>query len=250
MVYHRDERGRPARVLQLVQRPALRRCTDQPGHPRHSSRRATSSNTPNPSSGSRFSDMRIANFVKNVLASTCGASATRWTAREWGTRPRANTAARANESAKMMKWVNPEHRTGRLRARQRRPEMPTVFRRLGADRLDGVLARTSTTSRCTRYYGNPTGDTPGFLARAMDMDDFIRTVVSICDAVKGKKHSKKTINLSFDEWNVWYHSNAQDQKSTSATAGAARCRFGGRLTLKTRCSSAPCSSRCCATPTA
>jgi hypothetical protein len=42
-----------------------------------------------------------------------------------------------------------------------------------------------------RYYGNPTNDTAGFLARSMDMDDFIHTVVSICDAVKGKKHSKK-----------------------------------------------------------
>ena len=46
----------------------------------------------------------------------------------------------------------------------------------------------------------------------MDLDDFIHTVVSICDAVKGKKHSKRQINLSFDEWNVWYHSNEQDKE--------------------------------------
>jgi alpha-N-arabinofuranosidase len=65
-----------------------------------------------------------------------------------------------------------------------------------------------------RYYGNPTNDTPGFLARTMDMDDFIKTVVSICDSVKGKKHRKKSINLSFDEWNVWYHSNEQDKEIT------------------------------------
>ena len=44
------------------------------------------------------------------------------------------------------------------------------------------------------------------------MDDFIRTVVSICDAVKGKKHAKKQIHLSFDEWNVWYHSREQDEE--------------------------------------
>ena len=37
-------------------------------------------------------------------------------------------------------------------------------------------------------------------------------VSSICDAVKGKKHSKKQINLSFDEWNVWYHSREQDEE--------------------------------------
>ena len=28
----------------------------------------------------------------------------------------------------------------------------------------------------------------------------------------GTKHSKKKINLSFDEWNVWYHSNEQDEE--------------------------------------
>ena len=41
----------------------------------------------------------------------------------------------------------------------------------------------------------------------MAMDDFIHTVISICDYMQGKRHSKKQINLSFDEWNVWYHSN-------------------------------------------
>jgi alpha-N-arabinofuranosidase len=29
---------------------------------------------------------------------------------------------------------------------------------------------------------------------------------------KAKKHSKKTVNLSFDEWNVWFHSNDADRK--------------------------------------
>ena len=67
-----------------------------------------------------------------------------------------------------------------------------------------------------RYYGNPTGDTASFLARTMDLDDFIKTVVSICDAVKGRKHSKKRINLSFDEWNVWYHSSEQDKEIQKA----------------------------------
>ena len=46
----------------------------------------------------------------------------------------------------------------------------------------------------------------------MDLDSFIRDVVSICDAVGGTKHSKKKLNLSFDEWNVWYHSSEQDKE--------------------------------------
>ena len=62
-----------------------------------------------------------------------------------------------------------------------------------------------------QYYGNHDDDTPNFLSKSDEMDDFIKGVVAICDAVKAKKHSNKQINLSFDEWNVWYHSNKQDQ---------------------------------------
>lgn len=63
-----------------------------------------------------------------------------------------------------------------------------------------------------QYYGNHKNDLKYYLARSLDMDEFINGVVAICDAIKAKKHSKKTINLSFDEWNIWYHSNEQDQK--------------------------------------
>lgn len=63
-----------------------------------------------------------------------------------------------------------------------------------------------------QYYGNAANDTPDFLANSKGMDDFISGVVSICDAVRAKKHAKKRIHLSFDEWNVWYHSNEADEK--------------------------------------
>ena len=58
-----------------------------------------------------------------------------------------------------------------------------------------------------QYYGNPEDDTPNFLASSVAMDQFISQVISICDYVKAVKRKKKDINLSFDEWNVWYHSN-------------------------------------------
>lgn len=63
-----------------------------------------------------------------------------------------------------------------------------------------------------QYYGNETEDTPSFLANTVAMENFISSVISICDAVKAKKRRSKTINLSFDEWNVWYHSRKQDEK--------------------------------------
>lgn len=60
------------------------------------------------------------------------------------------------------------------------------------------------------YYGNRENDLGNYLAQSIDMDRFIKTVTGICDLVQLKKNSKKQINLSFDEWNVWYHSNDQD----------------------------------------
>lgn len=63
-----------------------------------------------------------------------------------------------------------------------------------------------------QYYGNHENNTKEFLANTVAMDRFISSVISICDAVKAKKRKKKSIHLSFDEWNVWYHSNEQDRK--------------------------------------
>ena len=62
------------------------------------------------------------------------------------------------------------------------------------------------------YYSNADGNTPKFLSCAEQMDEFIKGTAALCDAVKAKKKSKKTVNLSFDEWNVWFHSNEQDKK--------------------------------------
>ena len=61
------------------------------------------------------------------------------------------------------------------------------------------------------YYGNPEDNTPEYLACSREMDRYISTVAAICDIVKEKKHSDKTVQLSFDEWNVWYHSKAHDR---------------------------------------
>ena len=63
-----------------------------------------------------------------------------------------------------------------------------------------------------QYYGNQEDNTADFLASSVDMDTFIKNVIAICDYVQGRKHSKKQIHISFDEWNVWYHSNEQDKK--------------------------------------
>ncbi|MDX3803739.1 alpha-N-arabinofuranosidase [Streptomyces sp. AK04-3B] len=54
------------------------------------------------------------------------------------------------------------------------------------------------------YYWPEDGDVDSFLASAVDMESFIDNVVATADHVGARLKSKKRINLSFDEWNVWY----------------------------------------------
>ncbi len=56
------------------------------------------------------------------------------------------------------------------------------------------------------YYENPDGDVDSFLASSIDMDRFINRVVATADSVAARRRSDKRINISFDEWNVWYQS--------------------------------------------
>jgi len=71
------------------------------------------------------------------------------------------------------------------------------------------------------YYQELDGDHASFLASAVDMDYFIESVVSTADAVRAKGKHKKHINLSFDEWNVWYQSgrDTEDQPHVIEKAG-------------------------------
>lgn len=57
------------------------------------------------------------------------------------------------------------------------------------------------------YEPNENNDIGDFLASFVSMDNQIKTIISIADYTKAKKGSQKTLNLSFDEWNVWYLKN-------------------------------------------
>lgn len=61
-----------------------------------------------------------------------------------------------------------------------------------------------------QYYGNRENEGAAYLTRSDGMDAFIREVAAIADAVKAIKRSKKRLRLSFDEWNVWFHSLERD----------------------------------------
>ncbi|MDO4650534.1 MAG: alpha-N-arabinofuranosidase [Eubacteriales bacterium] len=114
----------------------------------------------------------------------------------------------AEETAKAMKVMDPSIELVSCGSSNRDmptfPEWEAVTLEHTYDAVDYVSVHS--------YYGNPSNDTADFLAVSDDMDDFIRSVIATCDYVKAKKRSRKVMNLSFDEWNVWFHSNEQDEE--------------------------------------
>ncbi len=61
------------------------------------------------------------------------------------------------------------------------------------------------------YFANREKNTANYLALNHKLDRYIETVASTILQVKAKKKSKRDVTISFDEWNVWYHSNKQDR---------------------------------------
>ncbi len=114
----------------------------------------------------------------------------------------------ACETAKTMKWIDPSIEL--VACGSSGSGMPT-FGAWEETVLMHTYEHVEYISLHT-YYANRENDTANFLARSLDMDRFIASVAATCDHVQARKRGKKQINLSFDEWNVWFHSNEQDQK--------------------------------------
>ncbi|MCH5675773.1 arabinosylfuranosidase ArfA [Streptomyces gilvus] len=75
---------------------------------------------------------------------------------------------------------------------------------------------------CHAYYEELDGDLGSFLASAVDMDGFVESVVATADHVRAKLRRKKRIQLSFDEWNVWYNSRFEAAEKPTEWAVAPR----------------------------
>ena len=116
-------------------------------------------------------------------------------------------ARTAHEAGKVMKWIDPTIEL--VACGSSNLNMPTFG--YWEDTVLEECYDTIDYISMHQYYSNAAGDTPEFLARSLHMDQFIKGVVAICDAAQARKHSKKQINISFDEWNVWYHSHGHDQ---------------------------------------
>lgn len=113
----------------------------------------------------------------------------------------------AAEAAKMMKWTDPTIEL--VACGSSNPRMAT-YPQWEATVLEETYDYVDYIS-LHLYFKNTDDNLGSFLAKSLEMDDYIKTVAATADFVKAKKRSGKQINLSFDEWNVWYHSDAHDK---------------------------------------
>lgn len=160
-------------------------------------------------SGTLFSDMRISNGYKEphriklwCLGNEMDGS---W---QMGHKTAVEYGRAAAETGRLMKMLDPTIEC--VACGSSTYDMPT-FGSWEATVLDEAYDQIDYLS-LHQYFGNRDGNTVEFLASNNIIDRFIDSAVSVCDYVQSKRHAKKQINLSFDEWNVWYHSNETDSK--------------------------------------
>lgn len=119
---------------------------------------------------------------------------------------------KAQDTARQMRYVDPDETLKLIACGSSGPFMPTYLEwdrevlEQCYDYVDGLSLH--------RYVGNTPEETGGssekFLALNLTMDRQILETLAVCDLVRGHKRSPKQLWLSFDEWNVWYRQRAGD----------------------------------------
>lgn len=158
--------------------------------------------------GTKFSDMRRKNGREKPFAIKTWCIGNEmdgdWqicslTAEEYG--------RKATETAKMMKWVDPDIRLVTCGSSDpdlaTYPEWDRVVLQHTYDYVDYLSLH--------RYYSySPSGRMEDFMSSHVDLDAFISTSCATADYVKAYKRSKKTLKLSLDEWNIWHRVPARN----------------------------------------
>lgn len=114
----------------------------------------------------------------------------------------------ACETGKLMKWVDPGIE---LVACGSSGRGMATFGAWELEVLDHCFDQVDYVSLHT-YIGNHDGDTARFLAQTEGMGRFIEETAALCDAAAAKRKSVRRLMLSFDEWNVWFHSHDDRRK--------------------------------------
>jgi alpha-N-arabinofuranosidase len=69
------------------------------------------------------------------------------------------------------------------------------------------------------YFANRSKNAAEYLALNAKLDAYIEAIASTIEFVRANKRRRKRVTISFDEWNVWYHSNVQDREILGGAKG-------------------------------
>jgi len=113
----------------------------------------------------------------------------------------------ANETAKAMKLLDPRVRISACGSSFKKmptfPEWDRAVLELCYENIDTLSLHT--------YCRNFQKDRATYLAEPAEMEDFITLTLGICDMVRDRRGSRKRIDISFDEWNVWPRAQEDDR---------------------------------------
>src|SRR3954463_4806392 len=114
------------------------------------------------------------------------------TAQEYG--------ALARESAKLMRWLDPNIELVACGSSSRSMSTFAEWERVVLEETFDVVEYISLHGYFSKY-GDKSRD---FMAEADLVGRYIDEIVAVADGVAARRRSSKRIMLSFDEWNVWY----------------------------------------------
>jgi alpha-L-arabinofuranosidase len=113
----------------------------------------------------------------------------------------------ANETAKAMKLLDPRARICVCGSSfKRMPTFPEWERTV----LDACYDNVDLLS-LHMYLRNFDKDRTTYLAESLEMEQYIRIALGICDETMDRRKSRKRLDISFDEWNVWPRANEDDR---------------------------------------
>ncbi|WP_077533804.1 arabinosylfuranosidase ArfA [Massiliimalia massiliensis] len=124
---------------------------------------------------------------------------------------------RATETAKMFKWMNPDTEIimcgTSSQSQKTLGTWETGVLEHAYDHVDLMDMHI--------YFKNYINDTQNFLSSALTFDRYISDGLAALDYMKAIKHSNRTINLAFNEWNVWFILEDTDARTKDQLWGPA-----------------------------
>ncbi len=124
-----------------------------------------------------------------------------------GQRPAADYGILAGETAKAMRLIDPNIELVACGSSNPRmatfPDWEETVLDLTYDTVDYISLHI--------YLMDEVG-IQDLVVQSVEMDQQIRAVIAACDLVKARRRSNRTMMLSFDEWNVWYHNRQSDKQ--------------------------------------